>query len=51
MNYYKFEDMLADVSYLKERYTGLIECETIGYSVQGRPIVMLRVGCGCINML
>ncbi len=50
MNYYMFEDMLADVSYLKERYTGLIECETIGYSVQGRPIVMLRVGCGCINM-
>ena len=50
MDYYKFEDMLADVLYLQKRYTGLVEYETIGYSVLGRPIIMLRVGCGCINM-
>lgn len=50
MGYYRFEDMLADVSYLQKRYSGLVEYETIGYSVLGRPIIMLRVGCGCINM-
>lgn len=48
--YYSFENMLADTSNIQKRYAGLVECETIGYSVLGKPIIMLHIGCGLVNM-
>lgn len=46
MNYYSYDEMLSDARALQRKYTGLVECETIGYSVCGRRIIMLRIGCG-----
>lgn len=46
MNYYSYEDILSDAKKLQKKYFGLIECETIGYSVQKRKIIMLILGCG-----
>ncbi len=46
MDYYSYEDILYDAARLQKEYFGLIECETIGYSVQKRKIVMLMLGCG-----
>ncbi len=46
MDYYSYEDILSDAKKLQKEYFGLIECETIGYSVQKRKIIMLIMGCG-----
>lgn len=46
MNYYSYENILSDAKKLQKEYFGLIECETIGYSVQKRKIIMLMLGCG-----
>lgn len=46
MKYYGYDEMLSEAQALQRKYIGLIECETIGYSVCGRRIIMLRLGCG-----
>ncbi len=46
MDYYSYRNMISDAMLLQKKYGGLIECETIGYSVQRRKIIMLIMGCG-----
>lgn len=46
MDYYSYQNMISDALLLQKKYGGLIECETIGYSVQRRKIIMLIMGCG-----
>ncbi|MBE5936603.1 MAG: hypothetical protein E7265_01070 [Lachnospiraceae bacterium] len=50
MNYYSYDELINDIKRLIKEYNGLLESEVIGYSVLGRAIPMLRVGCGHINM-
>lgn len=46
MDYYSYQNMISDAMLLQKQYSGLIECETIGYSVKRRKIIMLIMGCG-----
>lgn len=46
MDYYSYQNLISDALLLQKQYSGLIEYETIGYSVKRRKIIMLIMGCG-----
>ncbi len=46
MEYYSYDQMINDAVRLKRNYSSIVSCDTIGYSVCKRDIIMLRLGCG-----
>lgn len=43
---YSYEKFVGDADRIKKDYCNVIECYTIGYSVCGRKIILLKLGCG-----
>ncbi len=43
---YSYEKFIEDAVRIKKEYCDVIKCETIGYSVCGRKIILLKLGCG-----
>lgn len=43
---YSYEQFIEDAERIKKEYCDVIKCETIGYSVRGRKIILFKLGCG-----
>ncbi len=48
---YSYEQMLADAQKLSEQYPGLIETDSIGQSVEGRELLLIKLGTGPKKLL